>query len=282
MVAFVVLATDAAQSLLSTHGFCLGEVGHQRRRLAHDDKRIETLHLCLQGVLDGRAAGNDERLVAGATLRDEHAVLDADLGQLAVADVVAVVAQTVNLQDAADELRSLLVHGVDIELHQQVLAIATVLAGLLGIVVTRSALAPHVPDGQIDEEVVVGLTHLQETLTALDIFHEVGRIAPDAVRWTHIHRGIELPSWPGVILGRVARAMEIDVVDTTGEHQVQVGLHLRPRCAEVFCQPGECLAAGEGLAHDVGCRRGIFQHRYVAEVLLRLAWVCAQSLDAEL
>ena len=115
---------------------------------------------------------------------------------------------------------------MDVELHQQVLAIAAVFAGLLVVVVARATLAPHVANGQIDQKVVVGLSQLQKTLTALNILHQIGCVAPDAVRRTHINAGIELPAWPRIILGRVARTMEVDVVNTTGEHQIKVGLHL--------------------------------------------------------
>ena len=110
---------------------------------------------------------------------------------------------------------------MDVKLHQQLLtqhAFATL---------DRHALAPHVSHRQVYQEVVVGLAHLQKTLTALYVFHQVRSIAPDAVRRTHIYRGIEFPAWPCVVLWRVARTVEVDVVDTTGEHQVQVGLHLR-------------------------------------------------------
>ena len=99
---------------------------------------------------------------------------------------------------------------MDGELHQQ----------LVGI------LLPHIPDGQIDQEVVVGLPPLQETLAALHIFHELGGITPDGVRRAHVYRGIELPAWPGVILGRIAGAVEEHTVHSGTEHQVKVGLEL--------------------------------------------------------
>ena len=46
-------------------------------------------------------------------------------------------------------------------------------------------------------------------------------------------------------------------------------------------QPCKRLAAYERLAGDVGCRCSIFQHRYIAVVLLCETWVTAQSFDAE-
>ena len=186
-----------------------------------------------------------------------------------VRDIVAVVAQGVDTQDAADKLRSFLVHGVDVKLHQQ-----TFLA--LGV-----ALGPHVTHGQVYQEVVVGLTPLQKTLAALDIIHQIGGITPDAVVGGHVNRGIETPSWPGIVFRRVAGAVEKDMVYTAGEHQVEVGLHLREGGAEMLSQPGEGLTGGVSFAHYVGGRRRIFQHRHVAVVLTGETGVGAQTLDAE-
>ena len=158
------------------------------------------------------------------------------------------------------------VHGMDVKLHQQFFV----------------ALFPHVVDRQIDQEVVVGSSHLQEALTPFYILHQEGGVTPDAVGRTHVNGGIELPSWPRVVLGRVCRAVEEDVVDTSGKHQVEVWLHLRQRGAEVLRQPGKGLAGGERLTHDMGCRGGIFQHRQVAEILTRHTGISAQPLDAKL
>ena len=75
--------------------------------------------------------------------------------------------------------------------------------------------------------------------------------------------------------------MEVHVVDAGTEHQVEVGLQLRQRRAEVLGEPGKGLARRVGLATDVGGRRGVLEHRVVRVVLARLAWVGAQALDAE-
>ena len=99
---------------------------------------------------------------------------------------------------------------MDGELHQQFVGV----------------LLPHIPDGQIDQEVVVGLSPLQETLAALHIFHELGGITPDGVRGAHVYRGIELPARPGVILGRITGTVEEHTVHSGTEHQVKVGLEL--------------------------------------------------------
>ena len=170
---------------------------------------------------------------------------------------------------------------MDVELHQQVLAAATVLAGLLVIVVARSALVPHITNGQIDQEVVVRLSQLQETLTALYILHQPGCVAPDAVRGRHIYAGIELPTGPRVVLWRVARTVEVDVIDAAGEHQIEVGLHLRQRSTEVLRQPGECLTTRQWFPRHMGCRRGILEHRVVRVVLAGLAWILTESFDTE-
>ena len=87
-------------------------------------------------------------------------------------------------------------------------------------------LLPHVAHGQVYQEVVVGLSLLQEALATLHILHKIRCIAPDGVRRTHVDAGIELPARPWVILGRIAGAMEEHVVHAGTEHQVEVGLEL--------------------------------------------------------
>ena len=116
---------------------------------------------------------------------------------------------------------------MDVELHQQVLTATTVLAGLLVVVVAWPTDTPHVTDGQIDEKVIVRFAKLQETLAPLYILHQIGGVTPDGVGGRHVDAGIELPTGPGIILGRVTGAVEVDVIHTAGKHQVQVGLHLR-------------------------------------------------------
>ena len=254
MVAVVVLTTYSTESEFCPHRLALSITSHSRfvntvyyERCEVRDARCEITIYC-------RAFGNYKCFVACAALGNEHSVLYAYLCQLAVADVVAVVAQTVYSKYGTYEFRSFLIHAVNVEHHQQVVA-EDVFLSLAGY-----SFAPHIADGQIDEEVVVGLSELQERLTPLDVLHNEGSVAPDAVRRTHIHRSIEFPSWPRVVLGRVAGAVKEYVVNATGEHQVEVGFHLRQRRTEMLCQPGECLAAGKGFSHHVGCRRGIFQH----------------------
>ena len=121
-------------------------------------------------------------------------------------------------------------------------------------------LCPHIPYGEQHEEVVVCFAHLQETLTAIDVFHQEGGILPDAVGATHIYGSIEFPSRPWFILGRVGSAVEIHVVHTTGEHQVDIRFALRERCTEMLCEPCQSLTACQLFSCDVSSRRGIFEH----------------------
>ena len=146
------------------------------------------MQLCGELWVDSGSCGDDECLVGGATLRFQLSVVDDDLFQQAVADIVAVIAQRVDLQDAADKLRSFLVHRVDVELHEQTFR------------TWFQAFLPHIAYGQIDEEVVVGLSCLQDTLAAFDIVHEERCIAPDAIGGTHVDGGIEFPAWPRIVL----------------------------------------------------------------------------------
>ena len=133
----------------------------------------------------------------------------------------------------------------------------------------------------IDKHVVVRSSHLQETLAALDVLHQVGRIPPDAVRRTHVDRCIEFPSRPLCCAWCIGSAMEQHVVDACHEHQVKVGFHLRERCTEMFGEPGKGLARRECLTCDMGCRRGILQRGEVAVVLTDETFVGTQSLNLE-
>ena len=85
---------------------------------------------------------------------------------------------------------------------------------------------PHLLHGQDDKKVVVGIAPLQETLATADIAHQPRGVAPSGIGGTHVDRGVELPSRPRHVARTVGRTMEEHVVDTAGEHQVEVGLHL--------------------------------------------------------
>ena len=75
--------------------------------------------------------------------------------------------------------------------------------------------------------------------------------------------------------------MEKHVIDTTREHQVEVGLHLAQRRAEVFGEPCEGLAGGKRLTHDVGGGGRVLQHTDVTEVRTCESRITPQSLDTE-
>ena len=122
--------------------------------------------------------------IACASSGFEHTVLVRHTHEQTLGDVVAVETGTVNIENGLNEIRRQLAHGVNGELHEQLVLLS----------------APHVAHGQKHEEVVVGLSPLQERLATLNIFHKVRSVAPDGVRRTHIDRGIELPAGPGVVL----------------------------------------------------------------------------------
>ena len=140
----------------------------------------------------------------------------------------------------------------------------------------------HVVVGQIDKQVVVGFTPLQETLATGDVCAESRHGVPLRVLRTHIDGGVELPRGPWIVLRRVAGSVEKHVIDAGHEHQVEVGFALTERRAEMFGEPGEGLARDKAFTSDVCGRRGVFQHREVRVVFLGEAAVGAQAIDAEI
>ena len=141
--------------------------------------------------------------------------------------------------DGFGELRCQLAHGVNGKLHE-----AFALALLM----------PKVAHRYENQEVVVGLSPLQEALTTGYIAHQIWCVSPNGVGGTHVHAGIEFPSGPRIVLGRIGCAMEEHVVDATHEHQIHVGFHLRKRGSEMFGEPCERFARREGLGVDVRSR----------------------------
>ena len=213
VIARWILPADGLQTIL-----CLHRLGRGCLSQLLGIYIIEYLcSLCLQcgnmgldGLRHVAAARDNQSAIARTGCCLEHTVFVGNPHQQAFGDVVAIKAGTVDVEDGLDEFGSQFAHAVDGELHEQLLRI----------------FLPHVAYRQECEEVVVGLSPLQETLTALYIFHKVGGIAPDGVRGTHVYRGIELPAWPRIVLGRIASAVEEHVVDAGAEHQVKVGLQL--------------------------------------------------------
>ena len=154
---------------------------------------------------------NDKALVLLSCSGNEHSITAGRGEDILLADVIAVESSLVYLAYSLHEFRRKFVHRMDGKLHEALL---------------RGALCPHIPYRKEREEIIVRLSPLQETLASLDIFHQFGRITPDAVGRTHIDAGIEFPSRPHIILWRIACAVEIDVIDSCTEHQVEVRLHL--------------------------------------------------------
>ena len=70
------------------------------------------------------------------------------------------------------------------------------------------------------------------------------------------------------------------MVHATNLHQVEVGLTLAQRSAEMLRQPSESLARYQRFARDVSSRRGILQHREV-RIVVTPHGVGTQTLDLE-
>ena len=182
-------------------------------------------------------ARNDDTSVSGSGSRFNHAVLKGTRAKVLVADVVAVESCLVDVENHLDKFRCFLRHAVDIELHQPVFGI----------------LAPHISYRQINQKIIVWLSPLQIGLAVGDVLHQFRSVAPDAVGRTHIHRSIEFPSWPWIVLWRIGGAMEEHVVHSGAEHQVNIRFHLAQGSAEVLGEPGEGFARCIFLSGDVRC-----------------------------
>ena len=268
MMPVVVCTSDDFQSVLTLHHLRLGSFfhGHHVMSVYHACALVlQSLDMRLHILGHHASLGDDDSLVSCACRGAKTATGIFRRHEQVVADIVAVESRLVDVENGAYEVGSLLVHRVYVEHHEPVLRVV----------------APHVPHRQIYEEVVVGLSPLQISLAAGDISHQFGSVAPYTVIRTHIHRRIESPPRPWVILWRVGGAMEEHVVHSGTEHQVEVGLHLAQRCAEMLCEPSECLARCVFLARHVSRRRSIFQHTEVTVVGAGISLVLAQSSYAE-
>ena len=199
------------------------------------------------------------------SIRKLHAALTwTQAAHVAVADVVHVITTADDGLDGVDEFRCTLLHAMDVEQRHCAWLVVN-----------------HVVERKVNQEVVVGVAPLKERLATLDILAECGHRVPLRVVRSHIHARIETPAGPFGFFGRIAGTMEEYVVHSRHEHQVEVGLALAQRCAEMFGKPCEGLARRVGLAGEMGTRRRIFQHRQVGEVFLREAGVGAQAFDAK-
>ena len=89
-------------------------------------------------------ARDDQSAIACAGSRFKHTVLIGHTHEQALGDVVAVESCLVDVEDGLDEFWCQFAHGMNRELHEQLLRI----------------LLPHVANGQENKEVVVGLSPL--------------------------------------------------------------------------------------------------------------------------
>ena len=265
------------QPEVPTHRFGICRLCHRPCVDARYDARalpLQPLHVLLAFRREQAALRHDKSLVACAGGGAQQGLCPAlavdhrdcrGAEEIAFGDVVAAVAERIDGEDGAYEVGRKAVDMVYVEGHETLLAV----------------LAPDVADGQHDEEVVVGQPRLQAPLARRHIAHQLRRVAPYRVRVRHIHRGVEFPAGPRLAGRRVAGAVQHDAVHARAEHQVEVGLHLRQRGAEMLRQPGERLARGQRLTRDVRRTRRVFQHREVRVVAAREAGVGAQPTDAE-
>ena len=126
--------------------------------------------------------------------------------------------------------------------------------------------APDVVDGEVEQEVGIGLAGGQEGLAALDVLEERGGVLPHSTGRGHVDRRVEHPSGEFGSGGRIGRTVEIYVVDSGRERLVKLGLALAQRGAEMLRKPGQRLAGSVFLAAYVRCRRGELEHRHVTVV----------------
>ena len=262
MMTDAVVAANHLQAQVLSHQFRFCSLFHRLDVVALDN--LGSLRLQVGDMLDYIAwhdivAWDDDALVAGTSSSFDHTIFKGTGAQVFVADVVTVETSLVDVENHLDKFRCFLRHGVDVELHQPVLGI----------------LAPHISYWQIDQKVVVRLSPLQIGLAVGDVLHQFRCIAPDTVGRTHIHRCIELPSWPWVVFRRVGCTMEEHVVHTCAEHEVHIWFHLTQGSAEVLGEPGKGLAGGIFLACDMGGRWCILEHAEVAEIRTGLARILA-------
>ena len=303
-------ATDATEPLLGAHGFRLGlaeakpvAVGgrsddaalspeglhglvgmeeHGTLHLRHELAELVLLRLlAIARHGDGEGTGEDDLPALLGYLQeafqggkghemdigdDDGGIPTSDLvlSQESVGDVIHIVAALDDGLHSLDELGRTLRHAVDVEERHR--------AGLV---------VEHVVVRQIHEHVVVGLAPLKERLASLHVLGESGHRRPPIIIGSHIDTGIKPPSGPRLVLGRIAGTMENDVVDTRQEHEVEVGLALGERRAEMLGEPSEGLGRRESLPRHMSGRGSVLEHGDVGVVLLGEALVLAKSEDAE-
>ena len=174
MVSPAVAPADDFQTVEPFHGFGLGCLFHGFGVAIGDylgPLLAQTFYVAGHIGGKGGTLWDDQPLVACAGCGLQHAVGEGCPQEITVADIVAVEACLVDVEDGADEAGGFAGHRMNVELHQPFLG----------------ACAPHVPHGQIHQKIIVGLSPLQEGLASGDVGHQRRCVAPDAVVGAHVH-----------------------------------------------------------------------------------------------
>ena len=224
---------------------------------------FETCFDIVRKILDLR---QNQSLVAHTTRSNDATLrIDAsDVNYHAIGAIVHIVARIVDGIDRVNEARCLLGHRMDVELQK-----------------SARILMNDIVERHIDEQVIVGLSILHPRLDTSNIFEERRCIGPNCVDGRHLHRRIEQMTWPGSFLRRIRSTMEVAMVDTCHHHQVEVGLTLAERSAEMLGKPSEGFGRNKLLAVEVCSRGWIFEHREVGIVATRKR-IGSQTQDAEI
>ena len=154
--------------------------------------------------------GNYQRFIRDTTGSQYLAVLTHGITDEVIRNIVHIISRTINTMHRLYKTGSTLCHLMNIEKQQ-----------------TPVLFIPHIVYRQINQEVIIRLSHLQETLATGDIIEKCRGIPPNIIRRTHINGSIELPTRPGSLSGRVSGSMKIHVIHTRDKHQVHIGFALR-------------------------------------------------------
>ena len=178
--------------------------------------------------------GHDQCLVMGSSACHQFRILAPGGLYKGIRDVIHVESAGYNRLDGLDELGRISVHLMDVEHHH-----------------ASGQFVPYIINGQVNQEIVVRLPHLEERLASGDVLEESRSIPPYRVCGRHIDAGIETPSGPCGFLGRIRCAVEEHVVHSRNKHQVHVGLALRQGRAEVVGEPRKCFRGNVRLSRYV-------------------------------
>ena len=142
-------------------------------------------------------------------------------------------------------------------------------------------LVPNIVKRQVNEKVIVGFSHLQERLATGDIREQSRGIAPYRIGRRHIYRRIKEPARPLGITRRIGCSMKKHVIDSGREHEIEIGLTLRQRRAEMLGKPCKCLGRDISFSRYMCSGRGIFEHGKIGIVVF-LDRIAAQTFNAEI